>query len=289
MAEPCDSEHSNDTSKLGSRSSRTLNVLKDKTKGATNEPVSNEDEVPTDGGLPRDREEVAGEPGTTGQGNQQPPATDIGLRGGTEGEGDTGVAAGGVPEQLPGTNRRTGRTEPGRRPVRSGDRVGGKEGGSVAIRYERQEKVTEEEVEAQEGEILRRVQAALQGKSGQRKQGTRQPEVTPPSEAKTPPEIEPELKVEDIAGASDSDIDALLDEELGVKDLAKKAGGEAAAAVENAFKGLSTLFTPKNTLSSGPVSFGPAPSSAIMVWQLIPCQGNHRPLPQKCTISAPAR
>lgn len=67
-----------------------------------------------------------------------------------------------------------------------------------------------------------------------------------------------ERKASDIAGMPEEEIDSVIDDIFGpeepaptVKALAKKAGVEAVEGVKEAVKGLSELFTPKNTFSSG--------------------------------------
>lgn len=68
------------------------------------------------------------------------------------------------------------------------------------------------------------------------------------------PDIEQEL-----AATSGQDLDGILDDVYGpekektAKNLAKKAGVETLKGVQEATKGLGKLFSPKNTLGSGPV------------------------------------
>jgi N12 class adenine-specific DNA methylase len=97
-----------------------------------NEPVSGENEIPSDEGLPRDREEVAGEPRPAGPGDQTDADQFGPVRAGAE-EQEPGIRPEtGADQQLHRPGGRTGQAKPGRRPVRADDRVGGGKGSSVS-------------------------------------------------------------------------------------------------------------------------------------------------------------
>jgi N12 class adenine-specific DNA methylase/predicted RNA methylase len=110
------------------------------------------------------------------------------------------------------------------------------------IRYVRKEKVSEEEVESRSQEVEERLQRILQAKQKEHQQ---RPE-------ESPQDLAPRL-AKDLESATETEIDSVLDDVFGAKDLAKKAGIESVKGVQEAVKGLSALFSPKNTLTSGPV------------------------------------
>lgn len=110
---------------------KEADILKEK-EGLTHEPVPGESGISAESGLLGDREAVEGEPGAVGPGGPRGPGPGDRVREGAEGEGGRPAGAQGVREPLHRPHGRPGPGEPGRGPLRPGERVGPGAGGETA-------------------------------------------------------------------------------------------------------------------------------------------------------------